>query len=92
MRQTGIEMQSKYKETSQGGLAVNVVACLEDLRIPTERVYTARGLRGDHSGPAGGGRDASASTVGGFSGARENRGRYSGPHLSPAMFCQRRTF
>lgn len=27
MRQTGIDMQSKYKETSQGGLAVNVVAC-----------------------------------------------------------------
>eukprot|EP00998_Keelungia_sp_KM082_P012761 NODE_9150_length_526_cov_1.160401_g9127_i0.p1 GENE.NODE_9150_length_526_cov_1.160401_g9127_i0~~NODE_9150_length_526_cov_1.160401_g9127_i0.p1 ORF type:complete len:125 (+),score=21.69 NODE_9150_length_526_cov_1.160401_g9127_i0:50-424(+) len=24
MRQTGIDMQSKYKETSQGGLAVNV--------------------------------------------------------------------
>ena len=27
MRQTGVDMQSKYKETSQGGLAVNVVAC-----------------------------------------------------------------
>lgn len=27
MRQTGMDMQSKYKETSQGGLAVNVVAC-----------------------------------------------------------------
>ncbi|OMH33648.1 L-serine ammonia-lyase [Motiliproteus sp. MSK22-1] len=27
MRQTGIDMQEKYKETSQGGLAVNVVAC-----------------------------------------------------------------
>jgi L-serine dehydratase len=27
MRQTGIDMQSKYKETAQGGLAVNVVAC-----------------------------------------------------------------
>ncbi len=27
MRQTGCDMQSKYKETSQGGLAVNVVAC-----------------------------------------------------------------
>lgn len=27
MRQTGADMQSKYKETSQGGLAVNVVAC-----------------------------------------------------------------
>lgn len=27
MRQTGLDMQSKYKETSQGGLAVNVVAC-----------------------------------------------------------------
>ncbi len=27
MRQTGEDMQSKYKETSQGGLAVNVVAC-----------------------------------------------------------------
>ena len=27
MRQTGIDMSSKYKETSQGGLAVNVVAC-----------------------------------------------------------------
>lgn len=27
MRQTGIDMQSKYKETSQGGLAVNVVEC-----------------------------------------------------------------
>ena len=27
MRQTGHDMQSKYKETSLGGLAVNVVAC-----------------------------------------------------------------
>ncbi|RRJ84763.1 L-serine ammonia-lyase [Aestuariirhabdus litorea] len=27
MHQTGIDMQSKYKETSQGGLAVNVVEC-----------------------------------------------------------------
>ncbi|NVK18316.1 MAG: L-serine ammonia-lyase [Methylocystaceae bacterium] len=27
MRQTGQDMQSKYKETSQGGLAVNIVAC-----------------------------------------------------------------
>jgi L-serine dehydratase len=27
MRQTGLDMSSKYKETSQGGLAVNVVAC-----------------------------------------------------------------
>lgn len=27
MRQTGIDMRSKYKETSTGGLAVNVVAC-----------------------------------------------------------------
>ncbi|MGL5838299.1 MAG: L-serine ammonia-lyase [Sphingorhabdus sp.] len=27
MRQTGIDMSSRYKETSQGGLAVNVVAC-----------------------------------------------------------------
>ncbi|WP_346836526.1 L-serine ammonia-lyase [Microbulbifer sp. SAOS-129_SWC] len=27
MRQTGIDMQSKYKETSQGGLAVNAVNC-----------------------------------------------------------------
>ncbi|WP_207062122.1 L-serine ammonia-lyase [Motiliproteus sp. SC1-56] len=27
MRQTGRDMQDKYKETAQGGLAVNVVAC-----------------------------------------------------------------
>jgi len=27
MRQTGADMQSKYKETSQGGLAVNVPEC-----------------------------------------------------------------
>lgn len=27
MRQTGLEMNSKYKETSQGGLAVNLPAC-----------------------------------------------------------------
>lgn len=27
MRQTGIDMNARYKETSQGGLAVNVVAC-----------------------------------------------------------------
>jgi L-serine dehydratase len=27
MRQTGRDMSDKYKETSQGGLAVNVVAC-----------------------------------------------------------------
>ncbi len=27
MRQTGADMQSKYKETSQGGLAVNVIEC-----------------------------------------------------------------
>lgn len=27
MRQTGMDMQSKYKETSQGGLAVNVPEC-----------------------------------------------------------------
>ncbi len=27
MRQTGVDMQSKYKETSRGGLAVNMVDC-----------------------------------------------------------------
>ena len=27
MRQTGVDVQSKYKETSLGGLAVNVVNC-----------------------------------------------------------------
>jgi L-serine dehydratase len=27
MRQTGVDMQSKYKETSLGGLAVNVINC-----------------------------------------------------------------
>jgi L-serine dehydratase len=27
MRQTGIDMSTKYKETSLGGLAVNVVEC-----------------------------------------------------------------
>ena len=27
MRQTGMDMSDRYKETSQGGLAVNVVAC-----------------------------------------------------------------
>mgnify|MGYP003124957173 CR=1 FL=1 len=27
MRQTGIDMSTKYKETSQGGLAVNVIEC-----------------------------------------------------------------
>jgi L-serine dehydratase len=27
MRQTGLDMSEKYKETSKGGLAVNVVAC-----------------------------------------------------------------
>ena len=27
MRQTGIDMQNKYKETSQGGLSVNVIDC-----------------------------------------------------------------
>jgi L-serine dehydratase len=27
MRQTGLDMLSKYKETSQGGLAVNVANC-----------------------------------------------------------------
>jgi L-serine dehydratase len=27
MRQTGLDMSAKYKETSQGGLAVNVVEC-----------------------------------------------------------------
>jgi len=27
MRQTGIDMSEKYKETSLGGLAVNVVEC-----------------------------------------------------------------
>jgi L-serine dehydratase len=27
MRQTGIDMSSKYKETSEGGLAVNVIEC-----------------------------------------------------------------
>ncbi len=27
MRQTGLDMQDKYKETSEGGLAVNVVEC-----------------------------------------------------------------
>lgn len=27
MRQTGVDMQTKYKETSQGGLAVNVINC-----------------------------------------------------------------
>jgi L-serine dehydratase len=27
MRQTGADMSSRYKETSEGGLAVNVVEC-----------------------------------------------------------------
>ena len=27
MRQTGLDMSTKYKETSQGGLAINVVEC-----------------------------------------------------------------
>jgi len=27
MRETGADMQSKYKETSLGGLAVNVIEC-----------------------------------------------------------------
>ena len=27
MRDTGRDMHSKYKETSEGGLAVNVIAC-----------------------------------------------------------------
>ncbi len=27
MKQTGADMQAKYKETSTGGLAVNVVEC-----------------------------------------------------------------
>ncbi len=27
MRQTGLDMSGQYKETSQGGLAVNVIEC-----------------------------------------------------------------
>ena len=27
MRQTGADMKSKYKETSRGGLAVNIIEC-----------------------------------------------------------------
>jgi L-serine dehydratase len=27
MRETGRDMQDKYKETSRGGLAVNVIEC-----------------------------------------------------------------
>ena len=27
MRQTGLDMQDKYKETAKGGLAVNMVNC-----------------------------------------------------------------
>ena len=27
MRQTGADMSTKYKETSEGGLAVNVIEC-----------------------------------------------------------------
>jgi L-serine dehydratase len=27
MRQTGLDMQSKYKETSTGGLAINITEC-----------------------------------------------------------------
>jgi L-serine dehydratase len=27
MRQTGLDMMTKYKETSEGGLAVNVTIC-----------------------------------------------------------------
>ncbi|MBT8121740.1 MAG: L-serine ammonia-lyase, iron-sulfur-dependent, subunit alpha, partial [Gammaproteobacteria bacterium] len=27
MRDTGADMQTKYKETSRGGLAVNVIEC-----------------------------------------------------------------
>ncbi len=27
MRQTGLDMQSKYKETSRGGLAINITEC-----------------------------------------------------------------
>jgi L-serine dehydratase len=27
MRETGADMQTKYKETARGGLAVNIVEC-----------------------------------------------------------------
>jgi L-serine dehydratase len=27
MRQTGMDMKTKYKETSRGGLAINVIEC-----------------------------------------------------------------
>ena len=27
MRQTGADMQTKYKDTSRGGLAVNIIEC-----------------------------------------------------------------
>jgi len=27
MRQTGLDLQSKYKETSEGGLAINITEC-----------------------------------------------------------------
>jgi L-serine dehydratase len=35
MRQTGLDMSHKYKETSLGGLAVNVVECRPDEVHPT---------------------------------------------------------
>ena len=37
MRQTGADMQSKYKETSLGGLAVNFVECWGTRRAPSRR-------------------------------------------------------
>ncbi len=33
MRQTGLDMSHRYKETSMGGLAVNVVECISACRV-----------------------------------------------------------
>src|SRR5699024_4435770 len=44
MRQTGADMKSKYKETSRGGLAVNVIECWEtaDSARPNRKTQQCR--------------------------------------------------
>lgn len=38
MRQTGAHMQAKHKESSQGGLAVNLIECLGILTVKVIRL------------------------------------------------------
>jgi len=39
MRETGADMKTKYKETSRGGLAVNLIECWKPFSIGAKAAY-----------------------------------------------------